>query len=113
MSAPSSTSEEEGLLRAEIERLGRERVVLERQWAKKYWLSVFALAAVPVYFLAGGFWAVVTVAMTPALVATQAYLLMIRRSEVAELLGEAKHALAALRGPARSEGDGRAPRRAG
>ncbi len=70
--------------------------MLDRQWAMKYWLSAFALAAVPVYFFAGGFWAAVTVAMTPALVATQAYLLMIRRSEVAELLREARQTLATV-----------------
>ena len=99
MADEGGESEEARLYRAEIERLGREAILLDRQWKTKYWLGLFALAAVPIYFVAGRFWAGIAIVMTPALVATQAYLLAVRRSEVRELLAEAKNALASLRRP--------------
>ena len=85
------------LLDAEVIRLTREIAVLDRQWERKYRLALIIVLAIPLYFLAGRFWAGIVIVMTPALVATQAYLLTVRRAEARELYAEAKHAAAAIR----------------
>jgi hypothetical protein len=89
--------EREHLLEAEVKRLGREIAILDRQWNLKYRLAFLGLLAIPLYFVAGRFWAVIIVLMTPALVATQAYLLAVRRTEARELLDDAKRYLKASR----------------
>lgn len=91
--------EQERLLDAEVKRLVREIAILDRQWRLKYRLAVLGLLSIPVYFIAGRFWAVIVLIMTPALVATQAYLLAVRLSEARELLDEAKKYLRASRTP--------------
>lgn len=79
------------LLRAEITRLETEIGVLERQWNKKHWLALFGLVAIPL-MIAGvsPLWVAITIIATPCLVATQAYLLYMRRAECRELISQAK-----------------------
>lgn len=83
-----------GLLNAEIGRLESEIVVLDRQWSKKHWLALFGLVAIPL-MIAGvaPLWIAITVIATPCLVATQAYLLYVRRRECHELIAQAKQDL--------------------
>jgi len=79
------------LLKAEIIRLESEIEVLNRQWSKKHWLGLVALVAVPL-MIAGvqPLWVAIAVIAAPCLVATQAYLLYIRRRECIELIAQAK-----------------------
>lgn len=86
----------ERLLHAELARLRSELAVLERQWERKHWLAAFGLCAIPAYFW-GPVYAAIVVLCTPALVAVQAYLLAVRRSECQELIAEAEEELARLR----------------
>jgi hypothetical protein len=88
-------------MEAEIERLRAELATLERQWQRKHLLGLFGLAAIPCYFAFGAFVASVVLVCTPALVATQAYLLYVRRMECVQLIAETRNEIAlARRGPA-------------
>jgi hypothetical protein len=93
----ATSAEHEKLLSAEVTRLGKEIAILDRQWARKYRLGLLGLVEIPVYFFAGRFWAGIILLMTPALIATQAYLLRVRLAEARELLADAKLQLRALR----------------
>jgi hypothetical protein len=86
------------LLEAEIERLQRELEVLERQWQKKHLLALFGLAAIPAHFAFGRLVAAIVLLCTPALVATQAYLLYVRRAECRQLIDETRREIALLPG---------------
>jgi len=92
----SGKSDRRGLLEAEVVRLRGEMAHLERQWARKFRLVAFALTAVPAYLLFGGVVAGVVVACTPALVATQAYLLYVRMVECSQLIRETRAEIALL-----------------
>jgi len=72
-------------------RLEAEIKVLDRQWARKHWLGLIALVAIPL-MIAGvqALWVVIAVLAAPCLVATQAYLLYVRRRECHELIAQAK-----------------------
>lgn len=85
------------MLEAEVTRLEGELRALDRHWARKHHLAVFALLAVPAYFLFGGVVATVIVLCTPALVATQAYLLAVRRVECRQLIDETRRELSYAR----------------
>lgn len=91
----SKNSEERaGLLKAEIVRLEAEIVVLDRQWSKKHWLGLIALAAIPLMIArVSPLWVVVAIIAAPSLVATQAYLLYVRRRECRHLIEQAKQDL--------------------
>jgi hypothetical protein len=91
------------LLEAEVVRLQRELVLLEQQWKKKHWLALFVVAAIPAFFVFGRLVAGIVVLCTPALVATQAYLLAVRRTECRQLIEEAKRELALLEPPPQVE----------
>ena len=78
------------LLEAELHRLGRELDQIERQWNRKHLLGFLALAAFPAYALAGPLAAGICVVCAPALVATQAYLLAVRRTECRQLIEETR-----------------------
>lgn len=96
MSKPAARA---AVLVEEVARLERELAVLERQWARKHYLSAFALLALPALYF-GGLYAVIVLLCTPALVGTQAYLIGVRRSECRELIREAQRELAQLRSKA-------------
>lgn len=96
----SSDAERIKLMEAEVARLDHELGVLERQWGKKHLLAFFGVLAIPCYFLFGPLVAGVVVVCTPALVATQAYLLYVRRAECRQLIQETRRELAYLRGQA-------------
>lgn len=81
------------LLESEVTRLEHELSILQRQWDRKHLLAFFGLLAIPAYFLFGGLVAGVVVLCTPALVATQAYLLAVRRVECRQLISETKREL--------------------
>lgn len=84
------------LLEGEVKRLEGELAILERQWDRKYWLAAFGLLAIPAAYW-GLAYSVIFVLCTPALIATQAYLIGVRRSECKELIDEAQREIAALR----------------
>lgn len=84
------------LLDEELKRLHKELAVLDRQWAQKYRLGAFGLLALPAAYW-GIAYSFIVLLCTPALIATQAYLIGVRRSECRELIGEAKRELASLR----------------
>lgn len=90
------------MMEAEIARLRSELATLERQWARKHLLALFGLAAIPCYFLLGPLIAGVVLVCTPALVATQAYLLYVRRTECAQLIEETSREIAIAQGLARA-----------
>ncbi len=85
------------MLEAEVTRLNGELALLERQWSRKHLLAVFGLFAIPAYFLFGGLVAAVVLFCTPALIATQAYLVGIRRMECRQLIAETHRELAAAK----------------
>ena len=95
MSTPDPRIEK---LEAEIVRLQHELEVLQRQWNKKHLLALFGLAAIPAYFLFGPLVAGVVLVCTPALIATQAYLLYVRRAECRQLIVEARREIDYMRG---------------
>jgi hypothetical protein len=79
------------LLKAEIVRLHAEVAVLDRQWSRKHWLAAFGLVAIPLMIArVPPIFIAITVIATPCLVATQAYLLYIRRRECKALIEQAK-----------------------
>lgn len=84
------------ILEAELVRLRGELAILERQWARKHLLAGFGLLALPALYF-GALYAVIVLLCTPALVATQAYLIGVLRSECRELIEEAKREIARLR----------------
>jgi hypothetical protein len=89
-----NSRERAGLLNAEIGRLESEIVVLDRQWSKKHWLGLIALAAIPLMIAhASPLWVVIAILAAPALVATQAYLLYVRRRECRHLIEQARQDL--------------------
>ena len=89
MSSPNRAS----LLEAEVKRLENELKTLRSQWNKRHYLFAFILLAIPAYFLMGKVYGVIAVLCTPALYATQSYLLYIRQNECRELIAEAKRDL--------------------
>ena len=79
------------LLKAEITRLENEIVVLNRQWSRKHWLGLVALVAIPLMIArVPPLWIAISIIASPCLVATQAYLLYVRRRECLELIEQAK-----------------------
>ena len=90
------------MMEAEIARLRSELATLERQWSRKHLLALFGLAAIPCYFVFGPLIAGVVLVCTPALVATQAYLLYVRRAECVQLIDETRRELAIARGEERA-----------
>jgi hypothetical protein len=92
----ANEAKKKALLEAEITRLDKELGILQRQWDKKERLLLFGLAAIPVYFVWGGFGAFVVIACTPFLLLTQAYLLGVRRVECRQLIAEARKDIARL-----------------
>jgi hypothetical protein len=88
--------ERERLLTDEIGRLRGQLEVLERQWKKKHWLALFGLLAIPIWIFAPPMWTVATLMATPCLVATQAYLIMMRRAECRELILQCRRDLQSL-----------------
>lgn len=100
------------LLEAEIGRLQSEITVLDRQWNRKHWLGLVALAAIPL-MIAGAqpMWIVIAVLAAPCLVATQAYLLYVRRRECHELIAQAKRDVTRVSVPSpKAASSDRAPR---
>lgn len=87
-------------LEAEVTRLRGELDTIKRQWSRKHLLAIFGVLAIPAYFLFGPFVAGVVVVCTPALVATQAYLLYVRGIECTQLIEETRREIALLRGGA-------------
>lgn len=85
------------MLEAELIRLDGELAILNRQWSRKHLLAVFGLLAIPAYFLFGGLVAGVVLFCTPALIATQAYLVGVRRMECRQLIAETHRELARAR----------------
>ena len=84
------------MLESEVTRLQKELAVLQRQWDQKYRLGAFGLLALPAAYW-GLAYSLIIVLCTPALIATQAYLIGVRRNECRELIGEAKREIAMLR----------------
>lgn len=83
-----------GLLKAEIVRLQSEIVVLDRQWNKKHWMGLIGLVAIPLMIArVEAMWIVIAVFGAPLLVATQSYLLYVRRRECRMLIEQAKQDL--------------------
>lgn len=78
------------LLEAEVKRLENELKIIQTQWNKRHFLFGFVVLSIPAYFLFGKVYAVIGVLCTPALYATQSYLLYIRRNECRELISEAR-----------------------
>ncbi len=97
--APAPNTQRETLLTEELERLKKELAVLDRQWARKHYLGVFGLLAIPAYFY-GVAYTIIVLLCTPALIAVQAYLIGVRRNECRELIAEARGELGRLRGAA-------------
>lgn len=81
------------LLEAEVKRLEHELAILQRQWDRKHYLWAFGVLVVPAYFVFDALIALVVALCTPALVATQAYLLAVRRAECRQLITETKREL--------------------
>jgi hypothetical protein len=84
------------MLEGELVRLQKELAILQRQWDQKYRLGAFGLLALPAAYW-GLAYSVIIVLCTPALIATQAYLIGVRRNECRELIAEAKRELTTLR----------------
>lgn len=85
------------MLEAEVTRLEGELRMLDRAWSRKHLLAAFGLFAIPAYFLFGGLVAGVVLFCTPALIATQAYLVGVRRYECRQLIDETRRELAYAR----------------
>jgi hypothetical protein len=84
------------MLEGELVRLQKELAILQRQWDQKYRLGAFGLLALPAAYW-GLAYSVIIALCTPALIATQAYLIGVRRNECRELIAEAKRELTTLR----------------
>ncbi len=93
------TDERHRILTDEVARLERELGVLEAQWNKRHYLLLFGLLTIPGYFWLGPSALALGLIGTPALFATQSYLLAVRKSECAQLIAEAKRAIARLPKP--------------
>jgi len=89
MPSPSRAS----LLEAEVKRLENELKILRSQWNKRHYLLAFVVLSIPAYLLMGQVYAAVIVLCTPALYATQSYLLYVRQNECRGLIAEAKRDL--------------------
>lgn len=99
------SEERSDLLKAEIVRLETEIVVLDRQWNRKHWLGLVALVAIPLMIArVPPLWVAIAVIAAPALVATQAYLLYVRRRECRHLIEQARQDLDWVEGGAPSIG---------
>ena len=85
-----SSASRASLLQAEVKRLENELKTIQTQWNKRHYLFAFIILTVPAYFFLGKTYAVIGVLCTPALYATQSYLLYIRRNECRELIAEAQ-----------------------
>ena len=97
------SAERAKLLKAEVVRLEQEIVVLNRQWNQKHWLGAVALIAIPLMILhVEPMWVAISVIAAPCFVATQAYLLYVRRRECVELIAEARRDLSRVESGARS-----------
>lgn len=92
MASPNRAS----LLEAEVKRLENELKTLRSQWNKRHYLFAFVVLSIPAYFLLGKVYAAICVLCTPALYATQSYLLYVRQNECRELIAEAKRDLVQL-----------------
>ncbi len=90
-------SERERLLGAEVERLRSQLAVLEDQWTKKHRLALFVLFSIPAFIFVPPLWGVAIIMATPCLVATQAYLIGMRRAECRELILQSQRDIASLR----------------
>lgn len=89
-----SKQQRAALLEAEITRLQAELVVLERQWSRKHWLGLSILIVIPLAIAqVPAVWILVTLLAAPSLVATQAYLLWVRRRECHDLIAQARRDL--------------------
>lgn len=97
MSARSD--EKHRILSAEVIRLERELGVLEAQWKKRHYLLLFGFLTIPAYFALGPSALALGLIATPALFATQSYLLAVRKSECLQLIAEAKRSIARLPAP--------------
>jgi hypothetical protein len=95
--ATAIVPERERLLENEVERLGAELAHLEARWKTKHWLAVFGVLAIPAFIFAGALWGIGVLMATPCLVATQAYLIGMRRAECKQLILQTKRDLGALR----------------
>jgi hypothetical protein len=104
------TDEKKKLLEAEVERLRAELGVLEQQWKKRYWLALFGLFAIPGMYFFGLPALALGILGTPALVATQSYLLAVRRAECEQLIEESRRALLRLARAADPAGAARPPK---
>jgi hypothetical protein len=92
----SDSAERQQLLHQEIERLTAELGILERQWGKRHYLLLFGLLTIPAYFVFGAPALALGLLGTPALFATQSYLLAVRRTECKQLIDEARRSIARL-----------------
>lgn len=93
------SDEKHKLLSAEVVRLERELGVLEAQWNKRHYLLLFGFLTIPGYLWLGPSALALGLIGTPALFATQSYLLAVRKSECAQLIAEAKRSIAKLPTP--------------
>lgn len=98
MSAQSD--EKHRLLSAELVRLEGELGVLEAQWNRRHYLLLFGFLTIPGYLWLGPSALALGLIATPALFATQSYLLAVRKAECVQLIAEGKVTLLRLRPPA-------------
>lgn len=103
MSAQSD--EKHRLLSAELVRLESELGVLDGQWNKRHYLLLFGLLTIPGYLWLGPSALALGLIGTPALFATQSYLLAVRKAECVQLIAEGKATLLRLKPPAHPADD--------
>jgi hypothetical protein len=109
----SDADQRSSLLQAEVGRLEAELAVLDRQWATKHRLGLVALVALPLMIArVEALWIAIAILAAPCLVATQAYLLYMRRTECRELIEQAERDLARVSMPNRSSPSSSRARRA-
>jgi hypothetical protein len=77
----------------EVERLEGEALVLERDWRRVPALMVFALTALPAYWIWGSVAAFYAILCAPCLVITALYLVGVRRAENRQALAELRKQL--------------------
>jgi hypothetical protein len=78
------------LLEAELERLKQEGAQLERDWRRIPLLTTTVVFVAPVYFVWGPTAAFYGVLCVPSLVLTAIYLVMVRRNENRDLIGDVR-----------------------